>query len=297
MNIEIIANPNSGSGRGTERAQRIAELCSTRGHEVGIHFSRSRQDVCDWAERAARTAERLVIVGGDGTINAAIDGFSCPPPPIAISPLGTANVLAHVLKISKRPSDTVTLLERGVSQAIDVPIVTLQRDDTTVSQRSFLCIGFGLDGEIMRIMNEHRSGPIHMAQYIKPLGLALKNWRPCMQTVIADGKEIGDFAYGIVSGVDIYGSPILRLGDCALDDQLWELFLFKDINVLSGGLFALAAASGQLRKHPHVTYLSAKHVIIKGEEAAPVQIDGDFAGYSAVELDFDQSQVPILTTT
>ena len=297
MNIEIIANPNSGRGRGTERAQRIAELCSTRGHEVGIHFSRSRQDVSDWAEQSAKTAERIVIVGGDGTVNAAVDGFKSAPPPIAISPLGTANVLAHVLKISKRPADTVTLLERGVTQMIDTPTVNLQRDEETVMQRAFLCIGFGFDGEIIRIMDEHRSGPIHMAQYIKPLGLALKNWKSSQQMVIADGKEIGEFAYGIVSGVNIYGSPILRLGNSALDDQLWELFLFKDINLLSGGLFALAAASGQLRKHPHVTHLTAKHVIIKGNEPAPVQIDGDFAGYSPVELDFDASQIPVLITT
>jgi diacylglycerol kinase family enzyme len=297
MNIEIIANPNSGSGRGTERAQRIAELCSTRGHNVGVHFSRSRQDVCDWGERVAQIADRLVVVGGDGTINAALNGMSSPPPPIAISPLGTANVLAHVLKISKRPEDTVTLIERGVSQLIDVPLVSFQQHENPATQRSFLCIGFGLDGEIMRIMDEHRSGPIHMAEYLKPLGLALKNWRPHLQTVVADGEVIGDFAYGVISGVNIYGSPLLRLGNCDLDDQRWELFLFKDINLLSGGLFALAAASGQLRKHPHVTHLSAEHVQINGAEPAPLQIDGDFVGYSAVELKFDNLQVPILTTS
>ncbi|MBC8370773.1 MAG: hypothetical protein H8E25_12320 [Planctomycetes bacterium] len=297
MNIEIIANPNSGNGRGTERAQRIAELCSTRGHGVGIHFSRSRQDVCDWSAQMSKTAERLVVVGGDGTINAVLDGLNCTPPPIAISPLGTANVLAHVLSISKRPQDTVTLIERGITQMVDVPQVRLHRDGTAVTQRAFLCLGFGFDGEIIRLMDEHRNGPIHMAQYLKPLGLALKNWRPQMQTVVADSKVIGDFAYGVISGVNIYGSPLLRLGNSALDDQRWELFLFKDINLLSGGLFALAAASGQLRKHPHVTHLSAKHVTINGNEPAPVQIDGDFAGYTSVDLNFDQSQVPILITS
>jgi diacylglycerol kinase (ATP) len=297
MNIEILANPNSGNGRGTERAQRIAELCSVRGHNVGIHFSRSRQDVSDWAEHSAKTAERLVVVGGDGTLNAAVNGFTSTPPPIAISPLGTANVLARVLKISKNPRDTVTLLERGVPQMIDTPFVHLQRDSNAIMQRSFLCLGFGLDGEIMRFMDEHRNGPIRLAEYLKPIGLALKNWKPHVQTVTADGEVIGEFACGIISGVNIYGSPLLRLGNSVLDDQRWELFLFKDINILNGGLFALAAASGQLRKHPSVTHLSVKHVTISGEQPAPVQIDGDFAGYSAVELDFDKSQIPILTTT
>ncbi len=297
MNIEIIANPASGSGRGIDRAQRIAELCSTRGHQVGIHFSKSRQDVCDWGVNASRHADRLIVVGGDGTLNAALNDLTAPPPPIVVSPLGTANVLAHVLKISKRPQDSVTLAERGVQQLIDVPIVNFHRDDQLVSQRSFLCIGFGLDGDVIRIKDEHRQGPIHMAEYIKPLGLALKNWQPRPQRVIADGEEIGEFAYGVISGVNIYGSPLLRLGNCQLDDQRWELFLFKDINLLSGGLFALAAASGQLRKHPRVTHLSAKHVIIEGDEPAPIQIDGDFAGYSGVELDFDNLQVPILTAS
>lgn len=294
MHIEILVNPSSGRGLGPERGARIAELLSARGHTVGVQTGRSRNDAIDWTTHACRVADRLVIVGGDGSLNAVINGLPQNAPPIALSPLGTANMLAHELGISKRPEDTVTLVERGHRQQLDLPSVSYMDGRMRRQRRAFLCLGFGYDGELMRMMHEQRSGPIHKAQYIKMIGDVLRKWQPQPQRIIADGKDCGEFIYGMISGVSIYGSPLVKLGQCALDDGAWELFLFRDLNLLRGGLMALAAAGGKLEKLPDVERLKVRHVRIEGEVASPLQVDGDYVGTTPLEFQVDGLQVPML---
>ncbi len=279
---------------GPERGARIAELLSARGHTVGVQTGRSRNDAIDWTTHACRVADRLVIVGGDGSLNAVINGLPKDAPPIALSPLGTANMLAHELGISKRPEDTVTLVERGQRQALDLPAVSFMDERTRRQRRSFLCLGFGYDGELMRLMSEKRSGPIHKAQYLKIFGDVLRTWQPQPQRIIADDVDCGEYIYGLISGVSIYGSPLIKLGKCALDDGAWELFLFKDINLLRGGLMAMAAAGGQLEKLPDVKRLKVRHVRIEGDSTSPLQVDGDYVGTTPLEFQVDGLQATML---
>jgi diacylglycerol kinase (ATP) len=294
MQIEILVNPSSGRGMGPERSARIAELLSARGHTVGVQTGRNRNDAIDWTTHACRVADRLVIVGGDGSLNAVINGLPKDAPPIALSPLGTANMLAHELGISKRPEDTVTLVERGQRQALDLPTVSYLSERTRRQRRAFLCLGFGYDGELMRMMHAQRSGPIHKAQYLKMIGEVLRKWQPQPQRIIADGKDCGEYIYGLISGVSIYGSPLVKLGPCSLDDGAWELFLFRDINLLRGGLMAIAAAGGQLEKLPDVQRLQVRHVRIEGAQNSPLQIDGDYVGTTPLEFQVDGLQAPLL---
>jgi diacylglycerol kinase family enzyme len=203
-------------------------------------------------------------------------------------------MLAHELGISKRPEDTVTLVERGHRQKLDLPTVSYMDGRMRRQRRAFLCLGFGYDGELMRMMDEQRSGPIHKAQYIKMIGDVLRKWQPQPQRIIADGKDCGEFIYGMISGVSIYGSPLVKLGECGLDDGAWELFLFRDLNLLRGGLMAVAAAGGQLEKLPDVERIKVRHVRIEGESSSPLQVDGDYVGTTPLEFQVDGLQVPML---
>lgn len=294
MKIEVLANPGSGRGLGTERARRIAELLSARGHQVGIHLGRDRADAVAWTQEASTWAERIVVVGGDGTLSAVIDGLDDDSPPLVISPLGTANLLGHRLKLSARPEDAVVLVERGNRRMLDVATVRYRHEQEQCQRQAFLCLGFGFDGELMRRMDAQRSGPITKAHYIKYIGEALRHWSPSPQRVFADGEELGVFSYGIFSGLGSYGSPQFRLCESTLDDCLWELVLFKDINLFKGSLYAIAAAGGQLPKLPGVMVRQIRHLRLEGPASTPLQVDGDHVGDTPLECSLDGRQVPIL---
>ncbi|MBM3524113.1 MAG: hypothetical protein FJX57_14260 [Alphaproteobacteria bacterium] len=97
MQVEIIANPVAG-GQATRMAERVMAALRARGAAVRLrptrHAGHARTIA---AEAAAQGVDRLLVAGGDGTINEAINGLAGARTPLAIVPGGTANVLAHEL--------------------------------------------------------------------------------------------------------------------------------------------------------------------------------------------------------
>ena len=68
------------------------------------------------ARRAVEQSRQLVIVcGGDGTVNEAVNGLACSQVPLAVLPAGTANVLAKELSL---PWNLPRAAERIIRRAI-----------------------------------------------------------------------------------------------------------------------------------------------------------------------------------
>src|SRR5207245_2594326 len=74
------------------------------------------------AERLTREAEGnidiIVAAGGDGTLNAVANGIAGAPRPVALLPLGTANVLAHEISLPRDPERLAALIAEGPVRAI-----------------------------------------------------------------------------------------------------------------------------------------------------------------------------------
>ncbi|HEX9793388.1 MAG TPA: diacylglycerol kinase family protein [Planctomycetota bacterium] len=284
MHVAILVNPNSGRGTGPERARRLEALLTARGHQVELHLGASREDAVDWARKAQ--ADRLVVVGGDGSLNAVLDGLPADCPPLALIPLGTSNLLGAEWRLPRKEEAVADLVETGVVRELDVGQVN--------QRRTCLVWDFGLGGELMRRMEEGRDGPIKKAQYFPHLCRMMRDWTPRPQRVIADGEDLGEFDYGIVAGVSRYASKVLRLGPGEPADGLWELYLLPEVGYRSGIWFALQALLGRVHKCSNVVVRKVRRVEVRGERPSPIQIDGDFAGHTPVEFELTGFRLPVL---
>lgn len=65
----------------------------------------------------------IVLMGGDGTINAALPGVLAAGLPVGIIPTGTANDLARTLELPLDPADAVEVITGAHTQTIDVAAV------------------------------------------------------------------------------------------------------------------------------------------------------------------------------
>src|SRR6185503_11637925 len=94
-------NSNPKTGRYASRRPPVAELASrleSFGLKVDLRLTRGPGDAAEIASRVARNGSSDVIVaGGDGTINEAIQGMAGTNARLGIIPRGTANVLAREL--------------------------------------------------------------------------------------------------------------------------------------------------------------------------------------------------------
>src|SRR5215471_9846969 len=90
----VIFNPTAGRRKRRRLRRWLTALAA-----LGAPVTLSETDRPQHAEALARAADpalfdAVAVAGGDGTINEAVNGLALSPLPLAIFPLGTANVLA-----------------------------------------------------------------------------------------------------------------------------------------------------------------------------------------------------------
>jgi diacylglycerol kinase (ATP) len=194
--------------------------------------------------------------------------------------------MALEMGIPSEPRKLATLAEKGEIQNLDIAEAN--------GRRCFMVLGFGMDGEIVRRMEEQRSGTMKKLDYFPAVLNTLRNWRPEPQRVTIDNEDLGEFDFGIIANVSTYGTWALQLGPCEYDDGHWEVYLIRKADLPGTSVAAGAALLGSLRHAPGVVHRRAREVTIQGAQGSPFQIDGDFGGNSPVNFKLQGFQLPLL---
>ena len=147
----IIINPASRSGKGRKLWKEIVEPAL---HKEGIvyrsYFSESAGDVARLAKEITSSAKEpleLIILGGDGTVNEALQGISNPTNVIlGYIPTGSSNDLARDLKIPKDPLKALDrILHTGTIHSMDMGTIAFPDGET----RHFaVSTGIGFDAAV-----------------------------------------------------------------------------------------------------------------------------------------------------
>src|SRR5262245_39996546 len=143
----LIANPKAGQANAKSRQEGIQRFCGllkTRGVDIEVRNTAGPNDATRLAAQAACEGAREVIVsGGDGTINEALQGLVGTNVRLAIWPRGTANVLGLELHLPRKVELLVEVIASGNVLRAHVGCVTIEK---TGEQRYFLLMaGIGID--------------------------------------------------------------------------------------------------------------------------------------------------------
>src|SRR5216683_5961023 len=116
----IVVNPAAGrSGSSRRRLDRVVAALERRGCVVVL---RRAGPASGDVERLAREAEAefdvIVAAGGDGTLNAVVNGMESAPRAVALLPFGTANVLAREIGLPRDPERLAELIAAGPARPI-----------------------------------------------------------------------------------------------------------------------------------------------------------------------------------
>src|SRR6186713_1751439 len=133
----LISNPKT--GRYASRRRPVEELAAqleSLGVKVDLRLTQAPGDATEIAARAARNGSSDVIVaGGDGTINEAIQGLAGTRARLAIIPRGTANVLARELKLPLDDEQATVIAARGNARRVYLGLAV---DEATGTSRFFV---------------------------------------------------------------------------------------------------------------------------------------------------------------
>lgn len=287
MKALLIVNPAAGQGKPKAA---LGELQAALGSLLGeTYLTQKAGDAEDAARGAAASGfEAVLVAGGDGTVNEAVNGLLSAPKtlPLGLVPLGTQNVLAHELGFHANDDLFVleALLRAGKTRLLDVGRLSLG-----VQSRYFvLMAGFGFDAVVVRDVLQSVKERIGPAAYaLSTLG-ALAKYRSTAITLTLDGEQISSEAFWVViANTASYGDRLIKLAPFAAPDDGWlDVCVFERPRVGRVG-FATQMVAVLARRHlrdPSVRYYRAKTITLSSEPPISGQLDGEMFGVTPAEI-------------
>ncbi|HEV2294348.1 MAG TPA: diacylglycerol kinase family protein [Tepidisphaeraceae bacterium] len=296
QDVLIFANPVAGRGRGRVLAERVAGRLAAEGFRATLFLERADQVK---PEQLGSPAVAAVVIGGDGTVRAVarqlyhhekrqgVDG-----PPLLIVPMGTANLLGRHLGLSW---DERNLPARVAAAVRDHHVVHL--DTACANDELFLLMaGIGIDAGVVHELDRIRQGPIQLASYVLPAALALRAYQYPALTVRVDDKPIArDLpAIAFVGNVKEYGTGFPLLSHARPDDGLLDVCVLPCRTPQDAVRHFLYAAAGEHLLGEGVVYTKGKRIRVVSSEPVPVQIDGEAAGHTPVDIRLMPIRVPFI---
>jgi diacylglycerol kinase (ATP) len=262
----FIVNPGSGE-KDENYSEIIEQYFAGKAHVVEIH---ELPKDCD-LESLKKTimdsgADRVVAVGGDGTLKLVASCLLKGEIPIGIIPAGSANGMAKELEIPAAAQEALDVVVNGKPQKIHVVMINDE-----------LCIHLSDIGFNAYIVKKFDDLPQRgMMGYAKAAWHALWNHHK-MEVELTIGEEVirSEAAMVVVANATMYGTGVKINPEGRLDDNVFEVIVVKKYSVLE----ILKIRFTKLPFNPKkIETFSTSELSIKTKHRVHFQVDGEYMG-------------------
>lgn len=293
---EFVVNPASRSGQGKQYWKRVKAVLEERKIPYNVSFSNAPGQVREIIRNLCilhhNEKFHLVILGGDGTVNEALQGIEdFESIWVSYIPTGSSNDLARDLGISKVPELALeSILKKENEITMDIGVVhydqaSLRGKEVTISDRRFAVgCGIGFDAAVCEeamqspvkdLMNRLKLGKLTY------LGIALKQIIQAKMvngSIRLDGKEpiLVSNIFLIVTMVHKYqGGGFMFCPHAKADDGLLDVCIAANASKTKVLRILPTAYKGKHIQFPQVQQYRAKEVIIETQQPMWVHTDGE----------------------
>ena len=159
MKVFILANPASGSGRGRSTCDSVQEVLNRQHIPYDFFMTSGKNQEASLVSQIfpqLTADDRLLIIGGDGTLSLVLDSLPAEIP-FGFIPAGSGNDFARGSRLSFNTADALDTALHGQPQDFYV----IHYDDGAQDLHGLAVnnIGIGLDAAIVKATNESRLKP------------------------------------------------------------------------------------------------------------------------------------------
>lgn len=235
------------------------------------------------AERVRQLAERdvcdaVIAAGGDGTFRAVATGAAGTDLPVGVIPIGTGNVLANEIGLRRRAGEVADVLLSGT--VVDV------RGGVVNGAPFFLMVGAGFDARVVAKLSYRSKRAFGRGAYVYPVLKTLAEG-PRRFDVELDGRRF-EASWIILSFATRYASVFELARDAGVGRDRLMAVVMEAGTRLGTAAHLVSLAFGWIARPE--TRPKGVHVLpvtvarIGRQTETPVEIDGDDAGASPVEV-------------
>jgi diacylglycerol kinase (ATP) len=275
----LMENPGAGVA-GSPLIEDVVRLLAN----AGATIKRRRSIDIPSARTAVREAamsgnyDAIIAAGGDGTIRHAAASLMGCDHALGIIPVGTGNVLAHEIGLSRAPAAIARTLLAG-------PVATVACAEAN-GEPFLLMVGAGFDARVVGALDQRLKSRLGKAAYAGPLLGAIIRPVDTLSVSVDGHRYLATWA--VIANARHYGGRFVLAPRAGILERGLEAILFKTRNraVLLAQLMSLAAG----RLAPGTTHggdiamLPCARATIRARRPVPVQIDGDAFGTTPIEV-------------
>ncbi len=271
----LLINPHAGKGGYRHGLGEALMRFHRAGFSTTVAFTDRRGDAPRIAQAEAERYDRIVCVGGDGTLSETVSGLMAVErrPEIGYIPMGTTNDCAASLGIPRDPVQAAGLAASGTAIPFDVGRFNVDRYFTYVA-------AFGAFTEVSyQTSQEQKNALGKLAYFLDGVG-RLPNLTHRWTRVEYDGKTLeDDFIFGAVTNSrSVAGLIHLKDKGVSLSDGLFEVLLIRTPeSVIQTGTIVADILANKFDSE-YVALFKTDQVRFTFRDPVPWTLDGEDGG-------------------
>jgi YegS/Rv2252/BmrU family lipid kinase len=285
----LIVNPTAGGGKRVPQLDEARQIFRRAGIETELQNTSGPGDATAIARKAVEKSRDLVIVvGGDGTVNEAVNGLACSQVPMAVLPSGTANVLAKELSLPWNLPRAAERIARAPYRRIALGLAIPEK--SSGEPRYFLSLaGAGADGALVSAVRPEIKLKAGILAYWQEGFRQLSRYDfPMFNTLMADTGNGGsiDASLVIVGRTKNYGGPFKITTEADLLSSEFELAFVTTRSAWRYIAYLPLIWAGKLRGAKYVRFFKSNSLqcASNSDSQVLIQVDGEPAGRLPAEF-------------
>ena len=275
-------NPAAAGGTTGKRWPEIAHRAAQRGLDGDALISeRPGQLTSLAADAVAGGATRLVVVGGDGSVNEVVNGIAdAHGVELAVIPRGTGWDFVRTFDIPRDVDAAVDVALTGPVREIDLGAVTYRTWGGEEARSVFANVASaGISGAIAQRANESSKALGGKVSYYWATLAVFFGWQTGEMRVTVDGESrSGRMIDAVVCNGRYLGGGMMMCPDAEPDDGVFDVLLIGDVTKRDLLLVLPKTYKGNHLPHPRLELLRGKVVTVESAEPLPIELDGEQPG-------------------
>lgn len=222
MHLKLIYNPTAGRGKARKHVRFVEEYLRSRGARVDCEPSTGPEDLVRVAaEASAGGYDRVVVCGGDGTLNLAVREFDLGRGTLALVPTGSGDDFARVTGVPREIRRACDNVLDGAVREVDVALAN--------ELRYLGVAGLGFDSEVADYANRNVRFLRGSAVYLYSIFRVLPRFTPREVRIRSEeGTRAERIMFAAVGNTRQYGGGIRITPGAVIDDGLLDLCIVHE---------------------------------------------------------------------
>jgi diacylglycerol kinase (ATP) len=273
MNQRALLLVNRHSRQGQTKLQEAIACLKKLGFDLIEEATEQPQHLAEVIHRYKSKVDIVIVGGGDGTLNAAVDVLVETQLPLGILPLGTANDLARTLGIPNSLQEACKAIATGEVKQIDLGWVN--------GKYFFNVASLGLSVKITQRLTKKAKKRWGVLAYAATALQVIWESRPFSAEIRVNGESIPVKTVQIAVGNGrYYGGGMAVVHDATIDDQRLDLYSVEIQHWWQIIPLLPAMRNGRHIHWQEVRALQGQEIEVYTRKPRPINTDGEITTYT-----------------